>query len=143
MKLLLIAAVMAIALSPADAKPRRSDAGIFQIGGDVVPASRRVHRARASHTNARPRAWCGWWVRQQKNISDPKFNIAHNFMQWGRASFPHVGAVGVMKRRHVGIVVGTCSGGVLLKSGNTWGRGVSNGVGTTCYPLSAFKGFRS
>ena len=143
MKLLLAAAVMAIALSPADARPRKSDVGIFQNSDVGVSMSRRLHRTGYRHTNARPRAWCGWFVRQQKGVSDPKFNLAHNWMQWGRASFPHVGAVGVMKRRHVGIVVGTCTGGVLLKSGNTRGRGVSGGVGTACYSLSQFRGFRA
>lgn len=96
-----------------------------------------------SLADARPRAWCGWWVAQQKGVANPRLNLAHNWMSWGHASGPHAGAVGVMKRRHVGIVVGTCPGGVLLKSGNTWGRNVSGGVGTACYALSQFRGFRS
>lgn len=92
--------------------------------------------------DARPRAWCGWWLRHELGVSDSKYDLAHAWMGYGHATFPHPGAVGVMWRRHVGKVVGFCRNGVLLKSGNTWGRNVSGGVGTACYPLSAFRGFR-
>lgn len=116
MRLLLIAAVMAVSMSQAIADGR-------------PPECRGI-------------PWCACWLRHQLGLSDRKYNRAFAFLGYGHATDPHVGAIGVMKRSHVGIVVGHCSGGVLLKSGNTWGRNVVNGVGTACYALSQFKGFR-
>lgn len=116
--------------------------------------SRRGHRhvriARARHGNVavrggdpRPGAWCAWYVRQQKGISVAYGNLAHGLMRWGRPSGPEVGAIAIWRRRHAGIIVGSCPGGVLVRSGNTWGRNVSGGVGTGCYALSTFRGFRA
>lgn len=111
---------------------------------------RHVRAARTRHGNVavrggdpRPGAWCAWYVRQQKGISVAYGNLAHGLMRWGRPSGPEVGAIAIWRRRHAGIVVGSCPGGVLVRSGNTWGRGVHGGIGTGCYALSTFRGFRA
>jgi hypothetical protein len=50
-------ASMALSISTADAKSKRYDAN----GNDI-----------------RPRAWCGWWMRQQLGVADRAFNLARN-----------------------------------------------------------------
>ncbi len=69
---------------------------------------------------ARPRAWCGWWMRTQRG-GGPHLNLAWNWSKWGRASGPQVGAV-VVWRHHVGEIVGRASNGQwLVRSGNDGG----------------------
>jgi len=67
----------------------------------------------------RPRAWCGWWLRQQLGVADRRFNLAREWTRYGRpAGGPHVGAI-VVWRHHVGRIVGPCNGAVcLIQSGN-------------------------
>lgn len=111
-----------------------------------APRARYVRMA-SRGGDPRPGAWCAWYVRQIKGISVKYGNLAHGLMAWGHPSGPVPGAVAVMNRRHAGIVNGSCTlrggvTGVSMTSGNTWGRGVRNGIGTACYPVAAFKGFR-
>jgi hypothetical protein len=70
--------------------------------------------------NGRPRAWCGWWMRQQRG-GGPEMNLAWNWSRWGRSSGPQVGAV-VVWRHHVGEIVGRAANGQwLVRSGNDGG----------------------
>lgn len=69
---------------------------------------------------ARPRAWCGWWMRTQRG-GGPHLNVAWNWSKWGSASGPQVGAV-VVWRHHVGEIVGRAPNGQwLVRSGNDGG----------------------
>jgi hypothetical protein len=69
---------------------------------------------------ARPRQWCGWWMRTQRG-GGPELNLAWNWSRWGRPSGPQVGAV-VVWRHHVGEIVGRTAGGQwLVRSGNDGG----------------------
>jgi hypothetical protein len=56
----------------------------------------RHHRSAPVH-DGRPAAWCGWWMRHQVG-SDPgsAFNLARNWIHWGRrANGPAPGVIGV------------------------------------------------
>jgi hypothetical protein len=69
---------------------------------------------------ARPRAWCGWWMRTQRG-GGPHLNLAWNWSKWGSPSGPQVGAV-VVWRHHVGEIVGRAPNGQwLVRSGNDGG----------------------
>ena len=79
-----------------------------------------VRSYRAHGNNGRPRAWCGWWMRQQRG-GGPELNLAWNWSRWGRPSGPQVGAV-VVWRHHVGEIVGRAANGQwLVRSGNDGG----------------------
>jgi hypothetical protein len=70
--------------------------------------------------NGRPRAWCGWWMRQQRG-GGPEMNLAWNWSRWGSPSGPQVGAV-VVWRHHVGEIVGRAANGLwIVRSGNDGG----------------------
>src|SRR5215831_11596852 len=74
--------------------------------------------------DGRPRAWCGWYMRQQLGVADRAYNLARNWAHWGRPSGPVIGAV-VVWRHHVGRIVGPCSGSVcVVNSGNDGGHQV-------------------
>ncbi len=69
---------------------------------------------------ARPRAWCGWWMRTQRG-GGAHLNLAWNWSKWGRPASPQVGAV-VVWRHHVGEIVGRAANGQwLVRSGNDGG----------------------
>lgn len=88
--------------------------------------STRNYRSRGRHyahrgTGARPRKWCGWWMRTQLG-GGPEYNRAAHWKNYGRPSGPQVGAV-VVWPHHVGIITGRASNGRwIVKSGNDGGR---------------------
>jgi hypothetical protein len=96
--------------------------------------------AYAGGPGGRPRAWCGWWARQQVGADPgPSFNLVASWRKWGSSSGPVPGAVAIWRgARHVGKVVSVEGGEVCTTSGNS-GRG---GVNTRCEPLSHFEQFR-
>lgn|SRR5215471_3661761 len=68
--------------------------------------------------DGRPRAWCGWYMRQQLGVADRAYNLARNWAHWGRAALPGPGVV-VVWRHHVGRIVGPCQGHICpVLSGN-------------------------
>lgn len=76
--------------------------------------------ARGRYHDARPSAWCGWFMRQQVGRDPgPAYNLARNWAHLGtNAGGPAVGAI-VVWRHHVGKIVGRDSGGRwLVYSGN-------------------------
>src|SRR5437762_3886741 len=93
-------------------------------------AAKPVH---AGGRGGRPRAWCGWWARQQVGQDPgPEFNLVASWRKWGSQSAPVPGAVAIWRgARHVGKVVSVDGGQVCTTSGNS-GRA---GVGTRCEPL--------
>lgn len=72
----------------------------------------------ATTAQARPAAWCGWWLGQHLNIPDRKLWLARNWASVGHnAGGPRVGAV-VVWRHHVGIITRQTPKGWVVKSGN-------------------------
>lgn len=72
---------------------------------------------------ARPRAWCGWFMRTIFG-GGAEYNLAANWAHRGRPTSPHAGAV-VVFPHHVGVIVGPCGNGrCVVKSGN-WNNRVA------------------
>jgi hypothetical protein len=68
----------------------------------------------------RPRAWCGWYMRQVEAVADPAYNRAANWAHYGRpASGPQPGVI-VVWPHHVGVIRGGPDGAGewLVESGN-------------------------
>ena len=71
----------------------------------------------------KPRAWCGWYHRQQVG-SDPgrEYNRARAWAHWGRPA-RHGPGVTVVWPHHVGMIVGQCDGKMCpVRSGNDGNR---------------------
>lgn len=72
--------------------------------------------------SARPRAWCGWYMRQVFGVADASYNLARNWASYGHSVMgPHIGAI-VVWRHHVGLITGGSPGAWIVKSGNDGGR---------------------
>lgn len=96
----------------------------WQKHGHKQRLHRQHSRVRTVHHNdGRPKAWCGWWARQQKGVTNPSYNRAINWLNYGRPTSPQVGAV-VVWSHHVGIITGRDSRGWLVTSGN-WNNRVA------------------
>jgi len=66
----------------------------------------------------RPAAWCGWEMRRLVGSDPgPSFNLARNWVHWGRPGPAGVGAI-VVWSHHVGKIVGQENGQWLIESGN-------------------------
>jgi hypothetical protein len=65
----------------------------------------------------RPRAWCGWYMRHLKGVSDKSYNLARAWAHWGRPGAPGIGAI-VVWPHHVGEIVGQAHGQWIIHSGN-------------------------
>jgi hypothetical protein len=70
-------------------------------------------------SEARPRAWCGWYLAHRLGLHDARLNLAAN---WARlygspAPGPCIGCIAVW-RHHVGQIVGRTATGWLVHSGN-------------------------
>jgi hypothetical protein len=75
-----------------------------------------------ANADGRPRAWCGWYMRQQVG-ADPgsAFNLARNWAHWGHATSPGIGAI-VVWYHHVGQITGGAPGHWIVTSGNDGNR---------------------
>src|SRR5690242_10780592 len=76
----------------------------------AAPSAEARDRHHQSHNyvtrDARPRAWCGWWMRQQLGVADRRFNLARSWASYGRpAPGPCIGCI-VVWRHHVGRITG-------------------------------------
>jgi len=73
--------------------------------------------------DARPRAWCGWWMGQHLGKLDRSLWLARNWARVGSpASGPGEGVI-VVWRHHVGIITGRAANGEwIVKSGNDGNR---------------------
>jgi hypothetical protein len=71
----------------------------------------------------RPRAWCGWYMRQIAHVADPAFNRAANWVRYGRPAFGPAPGVIVVWPHHVGVIRGgpDGAGAWLVESGNDGG----------------------
>jgi hypothetical protein len=87
------------------------------------PSAEARHREPVSHHHyvghdARPRAWCGWWMRQQLGVNDRRFNLAREWARYGRpAGGPQIGAI-VVWHHHVGRITGHDGKNWIVTSGN-------------------------
>jgi hypothetical protein len=78
--------------------------------------------SRRTGYGGRPRAWCGWEMRQLVgNDPGPQFNLARNWAHWGHSGPAGVGAV-VVWAHHVGKIVGQDNGHWIIQSGNDGNR---------------------
>jgi hypothetical protein len=104
--------------------------------GEQQPSA--VSLTRRHFSDGRPRAWCGWYMRQVKGVADASYNLARNWIHFGHASGPVVGAVAVWPH-HVGEVAeGSCPAGqIMLHSGND-----GHAVRTRCVSLHGLLAFR-
>jgi hypothetical protein len=120
--------------SPAEARHRHKrhhhDVPIvepmFDLFGVAPARTVRFDRgpAAAIGLGRRPRAWCGFFMRQYLGVTNPAGNLARWWVGYGRPSDgPAVGTL-VVWRHHVGIITGRNGGGQwIVKSGND-GRAV-------------------
>ena len=77
-----------------------------------------ITRHQMVYGDARPRAWCGWYMRQKLGVRDKRFNLAKEWSKYGQPASPGPGVV-VVWPHHVGIIVGQAAGGNwLVESGN-------------------------
>ena len=67
--------------------------------------------------DGRPRAWCGWYMRQALGVSDTRYNLARNWAHYGHAGAPGIGAI-VVWAHHVGRIVAGAPGHWIINSGN-------------------------
>jgi hypothetical protein len=85
----------------------------------------------------RPREWCGWEMRRELGVADRSYNLARNWAHYGvAAGGPQDGAI-VVWSHHVGRIVGQCSGGWIVHSGNDGG-----GVRDRCRSVRGAIAFR-
>jgi len=122
MRVIALAAAMLIALSlPAEA--------------------RRYHHKRhvvsVAHGDVRPRAWCGWWMRQQLGITDRAGDVARWWAGYGRRAAGPGNGVIVVWAHHVGIITGGSPGAWIVKSGND-----GNAVRERVLPIDGAIAFR-
>jgi len=127
----LIAGALALALMPPAAAAPRPPAyarlecvGLYCRVVPVPPAksdprAERRHAVARRAAAARPRAWCGWWLRRQVGRDPgPAFNRASTWAQWGHPAAPAPGVV-VVWPHHVGLITGRAEGDLwMIKSGN-------------------------
>lgn len=103
-----------------------ASAGSNKLSQGHRASSRHYRHARGSQVavgDPRPRAWCGWQMRQWFHVADRAFNVARRWATWGSAARgPAPGVIAVFARGrggHVGIVTSVPGPGrIVLKSGN-------------------------
>jgi hypothetical protein len=88
-----------------------------------VTTSAHALSSKRNSVDVRPRAWCGWQMRQWLGVADRSGNLARWWARYGtNAHGPAVGAI-VVWSHHVGIITGRTDSGWVVKSGND-GRAV-------------------
>lgn len=127
LRIILSVAVLLVGVQFAHAESSR-DAFMASFGGAQQMAQRATkHRvaysaladfgfSSAHGNNAKPRKWCGWYMRQ-KFGGGPAYNVAWNWARRGVPAAPHVGAI-VVWRHHVGYISGRSAKGWIITSGN-------------------------
>jgi hypothetical protein len=132
---LICVALLLFVAAPAFAKGKHHQRGAHSASVTTkhVQAKRhftkRVHRTKYARVSGpkqhvrggdpRPRAWCGWWLRQQMGVADRSYNLARKWAQIGTAAHGPAPGVIAVWRHHVGIVTGVPGPGrIVLKSGN-------------------------
>jgi hypothetical protein len=95
------------------------DSNSFSPSFVQQPTYERSSALRHAHLSGRPRAWCGWYMRQQVGGDPgPQYNLARSWAHYGSsAGGPSIGAI-VVWRHHVGKIVGRENGQWIVQSGN-------------------------
>lgn len=122
-------------VAPAQKAGHRKRAGrVYASAGRAVVSRRLPIPVLVHGADPRPRAWCGWWMRQQLGMRDRALNLARNWQHVGRAAQPAAGVI-VVWRHHVGRIVEVIRPGVaIVESGNDGGivrrraRPISNAI---------------
>ena len=103
-------------------------------GGSVHLVGRRSSGPRRTG-GGRPRAWCGWEMRQWSAATQGPNPSARNWARWGSPGPAGIGAV-VVWAHHVGKIVG-CEGGQCMQSGNDGNRLRTRPLSSAAPSLSA------
>lgn len=106
--------------APRPSTSNTAGATLLAYGSDEVSTRRRIHRS----SWARPHRWCGWYMRKIMGVSDPRFNLARNWRDYGRPAYGPAPGVIVVWRGHVGKIVGPCQGRVCMVHSGNDGRAV-------------------
>ncbi len=142
-RFLLAAVIVASTATMANARPKHHQHhqvvqtqdcffGLCEIGEQT----KRVVRKTATTISRfirdpRPRAWCGWWMRQRYHVADRSYNLARKWAHFGSAaSGPCEGCIGVQPHHVFEVVRVVGPGKVLAISGND-GRAVRTRVRST------------
>jgi hypothetical protein len=105
---------------------------------DTLALLDRAMRDIGSNPTGWSHQWCG---RQMAMWVGEGPNLAREWAQYGRATSPEPGAIGVMNG-HVGVVKEIQGSRVILVSGNHSGKSGNRKVGIGSYPMSRFIAFR-
>jgi hypothetical protein len=104
-----------------DHRPQRvvEDSNSFSPSLVQQPIYERSAAPRHAHLGGRPRAWCGWYMRQLVGSDPgPQYNLARSWAHFGsNVGGPTIGAI-VVWRHHVGKIVGRENGQWIVQSGN-------------------------
>src|SRR3569623_2557721 len=118
---LICVAVLLFVAAPAFAKGKHHQRGVHSTSVTTkhIQAKRhvkkRVHRTKYARVSGprqhlrgdpRPRAWCGWWLRQQMGVADRSYNLARKWAQIGTPADGHAACLLAVWSQHVGIVTG-------------------------------------
>ena len=69
-------------------------------------------------SDPKPARWCGWYMRHVRGVTDKAYNLARQWVHYGKAaSGPCVGCV-VVWSHHVGEIVAQTATGWVVHSGN-------------------------
>jgi len=113
-----LAAALMFALSIAPADARRHHHRHHNKPLHITWAHRVISVDRSSLGDPRPRAWCGWFMRQHLGVADRRGNLARWWASYGsNAGGPAIGAL-VVWAHHVGKIVGQSPKGWIVLSGN-------------------------
>jgi zinc transporter ZupT len=96
-----------------------ADSNSFSPSLVQQPTYERSAAPRHAHLGGRPRAWCGWYMRQLVGSDPgPQYNLARSWTNFGsNVGGPTIGAI-VVWRHHVGKIVGRENGQWIVQSGN-------------------------
>lgn len=136
--LVVMTAINCVAIGTALADPWGKDTDVIRAGmigtayekhsvrSSRHPRGRHNEAQTRSHADPRPRAWCGWWLRQHFGIGDRSLNVARLWARIGHpAAAPAPGVVAVWPH-HVGVITAVPGPGrIVLLSGND-GHAVRN-----------------
>lgn len=113
-------------------QPQDCFLGLCEIPTQTKRVINKTTRAIARFArDPRPRAWCGWWMRQRYHVADRSYNLARKWAHFGSAaSGPCEGCIGVQPHHVFEVVRVVGPGKVLAISGND-GRAVRTRVRST------------
>lgn len=113
---LIAVATVALAGKPAEARKYGHRQAYHQHRHHAHARSAQRYR---NYSDARPGAWCGWWLRRHLGVADRSFNLARNWTRFGApAHGPSPGVIGVQAHHVFKVLAVVGPGRVLAVSGN-------------------------